>query len=151
MHLSQNFKLEEFLVSQTAERNGIDMTPPDEIIDNLQTLVANCLQPLREEVGSTIYISSGFRPEALNRLIGGSSTSSHVFGQAADFRVAGFTPLEVCRIIRDILNYDQNIHEFGKWTHLGNAPPLRQENLTAYRKDGRTAYHSGLIAIEDLR
>lgn len=151
MRLSQNFKLEEFLVSQTAERNGLDMTPPDFVIEHLQVLVSTCLQPLREAIGETIYISSGFRPAALNRLIGGSTTSAHVLGSAADFHAVGHSPLQVCKIIQQLLEYDQNIHEFGRWTHLGVSALPRKEDLTAYWKNGKVTYYPGLQLIEDLR
>jgi hypothetical protein len=151
MRLSKNFTLEEFLISQTAERQGIDMTPSPEIIENIQDLVDGCMQPLRDEVNSSIFISSGFRPEALNRLIGGSPTSAHRFGDACDFRVAGMTPYETaCLIEKMDLPYDQVIQEFGRWVHLGVADTLRKQELTAYRKDGKTVYVPGIHKIEDL-
>ncbi len=151
MQLSKHFTLEEFLISQTAERHGIDMTPPPAIIANLQELVTSCMEPLRLSLDSVIYISSGWRPPALNRLIGGSATSAHPDGRAGDFRAAGFTPLEVCQRAVDLgLPYDQIIHEFGRWAHLGIAAELRHQTLTAYRSEGSTKYIAGLHAIEDL-
>ena len=150
MKLSKNFSLDEFLVSQTAERHGIDMTPTGEVIDNLRRLCEGCLQPLRDALGP-IYISSGYRPQALNELIGGSLTSAHMRGNAADFRVAGISPYDTCLKIKELeLPYDQNIHEFGRWVHLGVADNLRGEDLTAFRKDGRTRYALGIKKIEDL-
>jgi hypothetical protein len=149
MRLSKNFTLDEFLVSQTAERNGIDMSPPPEILDNIQDLVDSCMQPLRDEVGAGIYISSGYRPPALNRLIGGSATSAHMRGEAADFRVTGQTPLQTAQLIEKMdLPYDQVIHEFGRWVHLGVADHLRRMELTAHRHDGKTRYLNGLMSVE---
>lgn len=151
MRLSNNFFLHEFLVSQTAERHGIDMTPSEDIIYNIQTLVDTCMQPLREELGTSIFISSGYRPYALNVLIGGSKTSAHMDGRAADFVAAGYTPLEVCEIVVKLgLPFDQIIHEFGRWVHLGIAETPREQKLTAYRKDGKTAYTFGLYPMEDF-
>jgi len=151
MQLSQNFTLEEFLVSQTAERHGIDMTPPPEIVHNLEQLVVTCMQPLRDNLGATIYISSGWRPPALNSLIGGSVTSAHTDGRAADFRATGYTPLEVCQMAVDLgLPLDQIIHEFGRWSHLGIADAPRRQELTAYRTGGRVQYANGLIEIGQL-
>ncbi len=151
MRLSKNFRLEEFLLSQTAERNGIDMTPPDDIIENIQALVDSCLQPLRDDVNATISISSGYRPPALNEMIGGSATSAHMFGRAADFTVARMSPFDICELVEALrLPYDQVIHEFGRWTHLGIADTLREQELTAYRKDGQTHYTHGIIRMEDL-
>lgn len=151
MKLSPNFTLEEFLVSQTAERNGIDMTPPDDVVDNLERLCVKCLQPLRDEVGRSIFISSGFRPPELNKLIGGSETSAHQYGRAADFKVAGETPYDTCQtIIRLDLPFDQVIHEFGRWVHLGMAADPRMQQLTAARIDGRTQYRTGILTMESL-
>jgi len=147
MKLSRYFSLEEFLVSQTAERHGIDMTPSQDVIDNLQTLVSTCLQPLRDALGNVIYISSGYRPVEVNRLIGGSATSQHVYGNAADFSVVGMTPFEVCNAVVNMeLPFDQIILEFppNGWVHLGVSNILRAQQLTAYRTGGKVRYINGI-------
>lgn len=150
MRLSKNFTLEEFTRSQTAERHGIDMQPPELIVDNIRKLVQGCLQPLRDEAGP-MYISSGYRPLELNTRIGGSKTSAHVQGNAADFTVTGMNPFDVCELILTMnLPFDQVIHEFGRWVHLGVADVLRGEQLTAYRKDGKVRYVTGIVRMEDL-
>jgi hypothetical protein len=150
MRLSKNFSLHEFLVSQTAERFDIDMTPPEKVVENIRKLVTACLQPLREEAGP-IYISSGYRPLELNTRIGGSKTSAHVKGNAVDFSVTNMTPFQVCELVVAMeLPIDQVIHEFGRWTHMGVADVLRGEQLTAYRKDGKVRYKHGIIRMEDL-
>jgi len=150
MRLSKNFTLDEFTVSQTAERFGIDMHPPEIIVDNIRNLVKACLQPLRDEAGP-IYISSGYRPSELNTRIGGSKTSAHVKGNAVDFSVTNMMPYDVCELIVAMaLPYDQVIHEFGRWTHLGVADILRAQQLTAYRKDAKVRYVNGIIRMEDL-
>ena len=152
MRLSKNFTLEEFLLSQTATRLGLDMTPGPEIIENLQRLVTGCLQPLRDEVNAGIFISSGFRPLELNTAIGGSKTSAHVRGDAADLKVSGQTPYDTCELIIAMqLPFDQVIHEFGRWVHLGVGDTLRGEALTAYKRDGKTRYVNGILRIEDLQ
>jgi zinc D-Ala-D-Ala carboxypeptidase len=148
MQLSPNFTLEEFLVSQTAARHGIDMTPPQEVIDNLRRLCEKVLQPLRERAGSPVIISSGYRPRVLNDIIGGSKTSAHPFGRAADVRVIDMTPLETCELIVDMgLEFDQLIHEFGRWVHVGISDEPRSELLTAVNEDGRTRYIRGLVDV----
>lgn len=148
MKLSKNFTLEEFLVSETAARHDIDMTPPEDVLDNLQVLVTTCLQPLRESLDSSIHVTSGYRPPLLNMLIKGSSTSAHMHGRAADLRAAGFTPLEVCQRVIDLaLPFDQIIHEFGIWSHLGISEDPRAEALTAYRYRGITNYAWGVVPI----
>lgn len=149
--LSANFTLDEFLISETAERNDIDMTPPAAVLYNLRDLVTHFLQPIRNEAGSPVIISSGYRPAHLNRLIGGSKRSAHIDGCAADFRIIGQTPLETCEMIEDMdLPYDQLIHEFGRWVHLGIDGNPRGEKLTAYRLNGHTTYVRDLVAMEDL-
>lgn len=151
MRLSKNFTLDEFLVSQTAERNSIDMTPPPEVIENLQRLVDGCLQPLRDDLASPMFISSGYRPLQLNTMIGGSSSSEHINGNACDFTVVRQKPFDTCElIVALVLPFDQVIHEFGRWVHLGVRDILRGEQLTAYKKDGKTRYVNGILRMEDL-
>lgn len=148
MKLSKNFSLEEFLVSQTAARHDIDMTPTSVVIENLQRLVTGCLQPLRDEAGP-IFISSGFRPLELNTRINGSKTSAHVSGDAADLKVLGQTPFETASLIVEMkLPFDQVILEFSRWVHIGVADILRGEELTAHRHQGKTRYVLGIV--EDL-
>ena len=150
MKLSKNFTLDEFTRSQTAERYGINMHPPELVVDNLQRLVTTCLQPLREKAGP-IYISSGFRPKVLNARIGGSQTSQHVYGNAADFTVTGMTPFDTCELIIEMdLPFDQVIHEFGRWVHLGVDDILRGMPLTAYREDNKVKYVNGIKRMEEL-
>ena len=71
-------------------------------------------------------------------------------GRAADIKVVGYSPLQVCQWFRDQDQppYDQLILEFQRWTHVSVAPehtPARHEVLTAQRVNGRTVYHPGLI------
>lgn len=151
MKLTDNFSLHEFLLSQTAVRHNISMDPPIDVIDNLRRLCVDILQPLRDTTGKPVSISSGYRPPELNERIGGSTTSAHMFGRAADFIVHGMTPLEAAQTIRDMeLPYDQLIHEFGRWVHVGISPEeddVRAQLLTAYKKDGATRYDLGLRAV----
>jgi len=153
-HISPHFRLSEFLISQTAVRHGIDMTPSDEVIANITALCEEVLEPFRKDIDSPIIISSGFRPEVLNKMIGGSETSAHKFGRAVDFRAIGMSPRAVCLHGRDMkLPYDQNIHEFGEWSHWGIAQLVsgnRFQDLTAFRKDGKVHYVVGIQRIEDL-
>ena len=149
MMLSKNFSLDEFLVSETAYRHGIDMTPPPTVVDNIKKLVTTCLQPIRDAAESPLIITSGYRPDELNTLINGSKTSAHRFGRAADFTVIGLNPFETCQLILTLdLQYDQLIHEFGRWVHLGIADDLpRHQNLTAINENGRTRYIAGIEEV----
>lgn len=88
MPLSKNFTLRELLRSNVAERDERlkqeQENPPPEIIDNLKYLVENALQPIRNRLGFPIRINSGYRSPLVNKLVGGSATSQHCRGEAAD-------------------------------------------------------------------
>jgi len=151
MRISKNFTLDEFLLSQTATRHGIDMDPPTQVISNIRDLVNGCLQPLRDEVKKPIFISSGYRPQKLNEMIGGSATSAHIRGHAADFTVVGMTPFDTCELIVVMeLPFDQMIHEYGRWVHLGVGHNLRGETLTAILSNGHPRFEFGIRRLEEL-
>lgn len=87
--LSPHFCLDEFTKSSTAIKHGIQNNPPQEAVENLRRLCANTLEPLREELGLPVVITSGFRTKALNDILAhASERSQHMQGQAADFYVA---------------------------------------------------------------
>ncbi len=142
--LSKNFDLTEFTISQTAARSGIDNTPSHADAANLKRLVTTVLQPLRDKLGKPISISSGYRSPLLNRAIGGSPTSAHMAGRAADIHVPGLTVAQVMKAVRDLkLPVDQVIDEFGQWLHVGiattGAQPRNQYLLARYN-GGQTVY-----------
>ena len=87
MQLSKNFSLAELIRSNTAVTLGLDNSPPKSVIDNLKTLCERILQPLRDFFGVPITISSGYRCAALNKAVGGSSSSQHMTGEAADIQI----------------------------------------------------------------
>lgn len=118
MQLSQHFTLEELTHSDLASRKGWDNTPNDQEMANLKRL-ANFLEAVRTILGKPIFINSGFRSKAVNDAVGSKDSSQHRLGCAADIRVQGMTPDEVCRkIIASGLAYDQLIREFDAWTHI---------------------------------
>lgn len=153
--LTDNFYLEEFLVSETAARHGIDMTPTPEVRDALYRLTRYVLQPIRDrlcaELGRDvpIVVTSGYRPPELNRLVGGSPKSQHMLGEAADIRAIGLAPATLWERISKMqdLPIHQLILEFDSWCHVSVHPfaqnPARQF-LSAVRRDGRTVYLNGL-------
>jgi len=146
MILSKNFALNEFTKSVSAIRNGIDNEPTKEHIRNIQLLVKFVLQPLREALGSPIRITSGYRSEALNKLIKGSKRSQHCKGQAADiqFKVDGVMDNKLIweKVIELQLPFDQMINEFEfSWVHISyNHEHNRKSMLEAYKENGRTKY-----------
>ena len=111
--ITENFTLEEMYRSETAERRRIDNRPSAEIEANLEYLVKNVLQPLRDHFGVPIRVTSGYRSPALNRAIGGSSSSWHSHGCAADIQIpSGRVPLkEVFEWIYRNLPYTELIAE----------------------------------------
>lgn len=111
MRLSRHFWLYEFTRSQTASRHGIDNTPSPEAIAELQSLVANVLQPVRDFLERPIYISSGYRSPWLNRRIGGAPQSQHMYGQAADFECWGVSNVELFHTVKNLFPFDQLILE----------------------------------------
>ena len=147
--LSPSFTLAEMIVSQTAARRDIDNSPPPAVIAALSALCVNVLQPVRDHFDRPVIVTSGYRSPELNRAIGGSSTSQHCKGEAADFTVAGVSNLEVARWMEARLNYDQLIYEFGEsgWIHCSwRDGRLRNMELSAVRRGGRTRYLPGLVA-----
>lgn len=127
MKLSKNLSLKEVIKSNTALRKGIDNLPNGEHQLNLITLANHVFQPIREHFQAPIYISSGYRSEALNEAIGGSKTSQHSKGQAIDIdndAVDNPSNMDIFCYIRDYLVFDQLIFEFPNkkgepsWVHV---------------------------------
>lgn len=85
--LSKNFSLNELTYSSTARANKVDNVPDRWELDNLKKLCNNILQPIRNKWGDSIFVTSGYRNPIVNRLVGGSSTSQHMEGKAADITV----------------------------------------------------------------
>lgn len=150
MKLSPSFDLEEFLRSEIATRLGRDIIPTEDQKDNLALLCILVLQPIRDQLRVPVVVLSGLRPPWLNMMAGGSKTSAHMDGRAADIIVPGMTPLEVCNFIKGHLDLpiDQLIYE-GKWTHVGitalDQQPRRQL-LTARFTGGIAHYETGIHA-----
>lgn len=84
MKLSENFTLEELVASSTAKERNIPNVPDVEQIVNLCKLCIMVLQPIRDKLKTSIRVKSGFRSEALNKVVGGTATSQHLKGEAAD-------------------------------------------------------------------
>ena len=110
MRLSRNFTLSEITKSNTAKRLGIVNAPNQEHLNNMQILIRDLIQPMRDALGP-IRISSGYRSPALNRAIGGSSKSQHCKGQAVDIddTFGRCTNAEMYNFIKENLDFDQMI------------------------------------------
>lgn len=123
MKLSENFNLDELTRSSTADRLGLDNTPSEEVVKNLERLAKTILQPLREYLGRPVTINSAYRSPRVNASVGGSPRSQHMLGEAADIRVANMPVTELVETIKDLgLPYHQLINEFDSWVHVSIAP-----------------------------
>lgn len=149
MKLSKNLSLQECTKSLTAIRLGIENTPSEEAIDSLRRIAREVFQPLRDHYRTPIGVSSGFRSEELNRAIGGVSSSQHCKGEALDIDAdiyGGLTNKQVFDYIRDNLEFDQLIWEFGDestpdWVHVSlKSDGNRCQVLKASKKGKRTVY-----------
>lgn len=154
MNLSPNFTLEQLTNSQTAQRLGIDNTPDERAIANLQLVCANILEPALQNFGS-LAISSGFRCLEVNRAIGGAVNSQHTTGQAVDFEVYGMDNCDLAQWVVNNLMFDQLILEFHDhekgpndgWVHVSfSDQENRQQVLTAIKlANGKTKYLQGIV------
>ena len=117
------FTIQELIRSATARRLGINNTPPPSAIEALNRLVDNVLDPLREAWGGPIRVNSGFRCPALNKAVGGTPTSQHQYGEAADITVGSRSGNRrlLALIKRLDLPVDQCIDEKGcRWIHVSH-------------------------------
>ena len=150
MKLSKYVSLAEVTRSDTAKRKGIDNSPTAEHLENLKVISEEVFDKIREYFGVPIFISSGYRSAALNKAIGGSSTSDHNLGKALDLdqdgHGNGVTNADVFNYIKSNLDFDQLIWEFGTdknpdWVHVGYRKGAnRKQILKAVREGGKTKY-----------
>lgn len=101
MKLSPHFTLEEFQYSSTAQRYGLKNEAPRFAVENLKQLCSRVLEPARESLRCPIYVSSGYRSQKLNSLVGGVDNSFHCYGRAADIRPSN---PELLNDLFDVLN-----------------------------------------------
>lgn len=153
MNLSKHFQLAEFTKSQTALRRGLDNTPDAAQIENIRDLVDHVLQPVRSHFARPVIITSGFRSPKLNSAIGGSATSHHMRGMAADFEIPDVANGVVAEWIQENLQFTQLILEFytpgvpdSGWVHVAyDAQDLKEESLTVTRTMKGVQYRAGLV------
>lgn len=103
------FSFSEFFKSDVAEKHQVKNIPDDaqlsQVLGNIKALVLNVLDPLRARIGRPIIITSGYRSQRVNELVGGSKTSQHLMGKAADIHVQGYTPQQMDMVYRTIQMY----------------------------------------------
>ena len=125
------FTIKELCASATATKFGIKNEPTKAALLNLESLVLNILDPLRAAWGGAIKVTSGYRSAAVNKAVGGSNTSAHRYGYAADIvpadgRISVFKAFVVKWLKDNQVNFDQYIDEVGggsEWVHIGIKSP----------------------------
>lgn len=153
MKLSKNFSLKEMTTSSTATRLRIPNEPQPEHLINLAVLVHKILQPVRDKFG-VVTVNSGYRSSQLNKAVGGSQTSQHCNGEAADIECYAIPNKQLAEWIRDNCDFDQIILEFydpvdpqSGWVHVSNKldGSNRKACLSAVREGGRLVYRKGFV------
>ena len=147
--ISKHISYKEGVYSNTATRKGIDNTPNNEQLKNMELIADNIFEPLRSYVSGTIKINSFFRCQELNEAIGGSGRSQHCEGRAIDIddTFGKMTNAEMYHWIKEYLDFDQMIWEFGDddnpdWIHVSYVSEEENRNrcLLAYKENKKTKY-----------
>lgn len=133
--ISTFFTYREAVYSESAERNGIDNTPPQDVLKTIYK-TASKMDAIRMLLGSPITVTSWYRCLDLNRAIGSKDTSQHLTGAAVDFVCPRYgSPRQIVRRLMDEqVQYDQLILEFesrpsGGWVHISFADAPRLQEL----------------------
>lgn len=143
-NLSEHFTLEELTVSQWAARNGVSNVPAEGTQERANLVkLAKFLEEVRKLVGGPITINSGYRGPKVNAAVGGSKTSAHMKGLAADIVRPGMSVKALAQAIaKSGLAFDQVIYEYQSWCHLGlSTGTPRRQVLT---KDATHDYTPGI-------
>lgn len=132
--MGKYFTIAELVKSDTADKKKINNKPTKEVENNLNQLITNILDPLRESWGNPIIVSSGYRCQELNKAVGGAKTSQHTLGQAADIHTKSNTKEDnkkLFELIKQLkLPFDQLINEYNyKWVHVSYSPRNRRQIL----------------------
>ena len=133
--MGKYFTINELTKSSTAQRLHINNNPTQEVKDNLNKLIDNVLDPLRELYGKPIIVNSGYRSFKLNKAVGGAKNSQHLVGQASDIRTVQNTKESNKQLFELIKNsklpFDQLINEYDyNWVHVSYSPRNRRQILT---------------------
>lgn len=137
--------------SQTALRHGIDNWPDVDSLLNMDYLANAVLQPIRDNFGAPVNISSGFRCLELNRILKSKDSSQHIRGEAADIEIWGIDNRKLAVWINENLVFDQLILEFydgvnptSGWVHVSFIMPI-DENRMQCLTINKTGVFNGFI------
>ena len=146
--VTEHFTLAEMLRSEAASRLGLDNIPESEaIIANIKK-TCGALELVRAYYNKPLIVLSCHRSPEVNQAVGGSKSSAHMKGLAADFRIPGTPNIEICSAISALgIDFDQIIYEFGEpgWVHLGLSDNPRGQILSAVKEGSHTVYTQGLV------
>jgi hypothetical protein len=138
--ISKHISYKEAVGSNYAKQKGIKNKPNEEQVENMKLLAEKVFEPLREWVGCPIKVNSMFRSLELNTALKGSKTSSHMNGEAMDITsMGGKSNLEMFHWIKDNLEFDQLIWEFGsepKWLHVSFNKDKNRKQVLVTKKRG---------------
>ena len=136
--ISKHISYKEAVGSNYAKQKGIKNKPNEEQVENMKLLAEEVFEPLRDWVDAPIKVNSMFRSLELNTALKGSKTSSHMNGEAMDITsMGGKSNLEMFHYIKDNLEFDQLIWEFGKepkWLHVSFSKNNRQQVLVTKKR-----------------
>jgi uncharacterized protein YcbK (DUF882 family) len=124
------FTIKELCKSSTADVKKINNSPNAKVIANLTKLIDKILDPLRAKYGKPLQVTSGYRCAELNKAIGGSKTSQHMEGLAADITADSIAENKVLfdLIQKMDLPFDQLIDENHlKWVHVSYSDKPRKQ------------------------
>ncbi|MFT3750962.1 MAG: D-Ala-D-Ala carboxypeptidase family metallohydrolase [Agriterribacter sp.] len=147
--ISEHISYAEATRSAAGERLKLVNTPNEKQLANMRETAAKIFEPLRAHFGKPITVLSMFRSPAVNKAVGGASTSQHMTGEAMDIRAAAgydFTTADIFYYIRNHMDFDQLIWEFGNdnepdWVHVSwNRYRRRKSVLKAVKQNGKTIY-----------
>ena len=138
--ISKHISYKEAVGSNYAKQKGIKNKPNEEQVENMKLLAEEVFEPLREWVDAPIKVNSMFRSKELNSAIKGSLKSSHLNGEAMDITsMGGKSNLEMFHYIKDNLEFDQLIWEFGKepkWLHVSYNKDNNRQQVLVTKKRG---------------
>tara|TARA_R110000796_G_scaffold206625_1_gene322956 strand:+ start:58 stop:519 length:462 start_codon:yes stop_codon:yes gene_type:complete len=146
-NISKHISYKEATYSNYAKKHKIENTPDDEQIKNMKLLAKEVFEPLREWVGGPIRVNSMYRSLELNTAIKGSLKSSHLKGQAMDITSMGLrSNLEMFNYIKDNLDFDQLIWEYGKrnpvWLHVSFNSVKNRKQVLVIKEVGQYKYYN---------
>ena len=134
MKLSQHFTMAELTASNKAAQLGLDNAPPEELVPRL-VRTAEMLERIRSTLAVPVMVTSGYRSPAVNKAVGGVSSSDHTQGHAADIVAPNYgTPYQVAKALAPLvstLGIGQLILEGVKgkqWVHVSTRVPEKLAN-----------------------